>query len=243
MAVIPYSFGTPGNAPGSYGFGLRNTALDEIAAQGKAQGKLQDNELANRLALADRQNAADRDLAGLQADVSRRGQDLQFQASTAPVNFARERFNSVFPVIQSQLQANSQSGTAPPAATPPADLGPVYAPGQVDQQVNAARAGLAQQVATQQRQNAASAAGRGFGAASPLLAALDSNAAAKGMAAGADAEREIRFGAAGQEAEQRATAGQQATQRYQAELDAETRRRQVAASVQANLLNALSGLA
>ncbi|MFO0849267.1 MAG: hypothetical protein U0871_12035 [Gemmataceae bacterium] len=243
MAILPYSFGTPGNAPGSYGFGLTNTAIDEIAAQGKVQGRLQDNALANQLALADRQHAADRDVAGLQADVSRRGQDLQFQASTAPVNFARDRFNSVFPVIQAQLQANGQSGGSAPAATPPADLGPVYAPGQVDQQVNAARAGIDQQVATQQRQNAASAAGRGFGAASPLLAALNGNAAARGTAAGADAEREIRFGAAGQEAEQRATAGQQATQRYQAELDAESRRRQIAASVQANLLNALSGLA
>lgn len=243
MAVVPYSFGTPGNAPGSYGFGLTNTAPDEIAAQGKVQGQLQDNALANQLALADKQHTADRDLAGLQADVSRRGQDLPFQASTAPVNFARDRFNSVFPVIQAQLQANGQSGGPAPAAAPPAVLGPVYAPGAVDRQVNAARAGLDQQVATQQRQNAAGAAGRGFGAASPLLAALNAGAAAKGAAAGADAERQIRFDAAGAEAGQRATGAQLATQRYQAELDAETRRRQVAASVQANLLNALSGLA
>lgn len=123
-----------------------------------------------------------------------------FQLGMAPWNFKDKVFQTVSPLLTGLLGtgAGGQSplvgGQTTPA--PAIDANPIWNPQQVNQQVNATKAGNAASAATQQQQAARKTAGQGFGSRSPLLAALNSGIDQSRMAADADADREIRWGAA-----------------------------------------------
>jgi hypothetical protein len=251
MPLVPQPFGPNQGPLGSNGFVMRNTDLDNIYAQGKVQGDL----LKQQLDQKRDEDAAGNDLARRQqdlttlqnnvgADTTRRGQDLQFQLGMAPLDFAKQKFSTLLPMLQSQL-GSAGAGLVGGANTPqPAvTAGGVFTPDQIQQNVNAARAGVDQQTATSQRQNATKLAGQGFGGKSPLLAALNQQAANAGMIAGADQERQIRSGAAEQNATHQ-LAGQTLQEAQWKDFnDADIRRRQAAQQGQNSILSILASLA
>lgn len=180
----------------------------------------------------------------LGAETTRRGQDLQFQASMAPINWARERFNSVFPVFQQALEGGFGServgGTNTP--TPGITVGGVYSPQQIDQQVNAAKASSASDAATQKRMVEQQAGARGMSSRSPLVAALSGGIDAARMVGDADAERGIRFDAAGANAKQQLATETQRANVWAQNNQLDINRRQAIANQQNQLLAALAGI-
>jgi hypothetical protein len=110
MAVIPQSLGRYGGFAGTTGFQLQDTEQQNIAAQ----GKVQENLLRMQLDAKQREDGANNDLArrnqdlgvltnNIGADTTRRGQDLNFQLGMAPLDFAKQKFNTLLPMLQSQI--------------------------------------------------------------------------------------------------------------------------------------------
>lgn len=185
-------------------------------------------------------------LGNRQADVTSEGNKLQFQAQMAPIDWSKEKFGKVFPLVQGLLSGGGSQGQlvggAPrpqPAVTP----GGVYSDQETQQQVNAARAGIDQQAASQGRAAATRLAGQGFGGRSPLLAALQGQIQGQAMAAGADAERQTRLGAAEANAKQRLAAEDLMQQQWRDLEDSDIRRRQVTNNQTSALLSALANFA
>jgi hypothetical protein len=251
MAVLPQSLGRYGGFAGTTGFQLQDTEQQNIAAQ----GKVQENLLRMQLDAKQREDGANNDLArrnqdlgvlanNIGADTARHGQDLNFQLGMAPLDFAKQKYNTLLPMLQSQLGAQGAGlvggqNTPQPAVTP----GGVFTPDQIQQQVNASKASVDRQTATSQRGNATKLAGQGFSPKSPLLAALNQQAANAGMASGADQEREIRMGAAGQNAQHMLAGQNLAETQWRDFNDADIRRRQAAQQGQNSILSILASLA
>jgi hypothetical protein len=175
----------------------------------------------------------------LAAQTAQRGQDLSLQASLAPTNFARDKFNTILPLLQdgiSEYGSNGSNGRLVGGQNvAPQPMGaPVYSDGQVQQQVNAG---------TQMRDNSQSAAAHGFGPNSPLLMSLNNQVQGQAAATGADQERQTRFDAAGANAKQALgydTLGvQQANNANQNDIE----RRKVTGQNKSQLLAILAGLA
>lgn len=238
----------------------------------KGQLQLQDNQLQGQKDLAaqdqgftGQQNALSRALQeamqgrslgfqGEQAGLDRtQAKDLQSSAlanqlniARMPVDFAREKFNSVFPMVSGMLggggSLSASTGAVGPASVAQRGPGTVYNSGQIDQSVNAMKAGNAQGAATQQRQNATQNAAGGFGANSPLLQALNNQVAMGAMQANTTGERETRLGAATANAKQglaASTANNQARAAFeQNAIDA----RRTDVNARTSLLQALAGM-
>lgn len=117
-------------------------------------------------------------------------------------------------VLNLIMKQMGQGRGGPVGHQPTITPGAVWTPEQVQGQVNAARSGIDASTATQQRQAAQSTAGRGFGGSSPLLQALQSQIAGRGMASSADAERGIRWDAATGNAKHLLASQQAAEQQY-----------------------------
>lgn len=272
MAVIPRRLSPGiGMSRGYTGYELHDTEPQNIHARGQVEGGLLRQQLEARLREAqigagtdrhrvDASAAADRfaqlqgadtarrgqdvasQTAQLGADTARRGQDLSFQASMAPINWSRERFGQLFPLVQSELSGGVDRVGGASRPLPGVTVGGVWDDNQVQQQVNAARAGIDQRTAGRQQQAGRSAAGRGFSPSSPLLQALSTQIGNAGMAAGADAERGIRWDAAEGNARQRLSAEQLAQQQWSDYEDADIRRRQAATTRTGTLLQALAAM-
>ncbi len=137
------------------------------------------------------------------AATNREGNRLSYQASILPHNLKQGRFNAVFPLFQNALGGlqgaagggGGYSGGGAFGQQPNIDAGPVFSPGQVQQQVNAARSGNDAASAGRTRQMSTQLAGRGFGSGSPLAMALEQNLFGQNLAANAGNERDIRMGA------------------------------------------------
>ncbi len=184
----------------------------------------------------------------LAADTARRGQDLSLQASLAPTQFSRDKFNSILPLIQQGVSAYGSGGSNGQLVggtnVAPQHMGaPVYSNDQIQQQVNSGRSTTAQQAATQVRSNNQSAAGRGFGQNSPLLMALNNQVQGMASASGADQERQTRFDAAGANAKQALGYDQLSVQQAQNANQNDIDRRKVTGQNQSQLLAILAGLA
>lgn len=155
------------------------------------------------------------------------------------------RFNSIFPLLTGQFsRINSQMATAggQSGKSPEITVGGVLNPQQIQQQVNAMRAGNDQTGASQMAQQGRDTAGRGFGSRSPLLAALRGQTQANTLAENVGGEREIRLGAAQQNAghllgTQQAREGQFASRQRE-----DIERRKPYFSLQNTLLQSLAGL-
>ena len=100
-------------------------------------------------------------------------------------------FQSRMGQFQPNIETGLQQGPQPVIGT-----GPVLGSDQIQQQVNAMNAGIGQQVGGQQRNLMESLQGRGFGAASPLIASLQQQAASQGLGQSVAGERDIRQNAA-----------------------------------------------
>lgn len=182
-------------------------------------------------------------LGNRQADVAQEGNRLQYEASIAPINWQREKFGTVFPWVQNLvggLNGSNDRVGGTPRDLPGVTVGGVYSDQDTQQQVNAARAGIDQSAASQGQRAATKLAGQGFGPRSPLLAAMQQQIQGQAMATGADAEREIRHGAATENAKQRTSSEALAQQQWRDYEDSDIRRRQVAGNQTSALLSALA---
>lgn len=264
MAVIPVNMGGKPGDQSTYGYTMKNTALDEIGAQGYWNERLQKPQLENQLqregmqqdtarrgqdvtfANNAMQTKAQQDNAAMGDSTQRRGQDLNFQLGKMPFDWQRERFGQVFPLFQTALNNFGTGGTervgGANTPTPDVTVGGVLTPEQIAMQKNAAFAHNAGTAATQNRATASNAAARGMSSQSPLVQALMGQQNAARMVSDSDAARQIELDAAGANAKQRTTSEALREQTWQAENQLDINRRQAASQQQNALLAALAGV-
>lgn len=172
--------------------------------------------------------------AGAQEGLAKRGQDLNFQQAQLPWNFKQGVFDKTFPLLQGLISGGGGGGLnfgrvgGENTPLPQLPNSFVYSPQQIQQQVNAAHSTADTGAATQKQQIGEQMAGRGFSGRSPIAMALQQAADVTGRAQGADQERQIRFGAAGQNAQQALGVGQLAQTAWQGFNQADIARRQAA---------------
>lgn len=130
-----------------------------------------------------------------QQGAAQRANELQM--AQLPWDYKNKVFGAVSPLLQG-LMGTGQSGLVGGQNTPLPTItqGPVWSQQQIDQQVNAQKANNAQAANTQAKQAQQRVAASGFGANSPLLAALQGQAQMGRMAADATAQRETNWNAA-----------------------------------------------
>lgn len=214
------------------------TEGENISAQRNALEKLlAGNQLAFQSGQADKQRAYE----GEQRSADR---NAELTLGMAPINLKRDIFNQVSPLLTGLLGQNQGGGLVGGANTvqPSISRGPMFSDQQINQQVNAAKSGNAQMAETANQAAAKKTAGQGFGSRSPLLAALQGQTNAARMGADADAERDIRFGAAQKNADQTYRTDQLAEQQWNDLQDADIRRRQSNLNYTTSLAGILGGL-
>lgn len=249
--------------------GLINTGnLADIAAQ--SAGTLANTGLqgANTLANTGLLNEGNLDVtraqgqtqlgvAGIGADASKFGATTSANANMYGADQARiaagiapglqqARFNAVFPYLQSQIGQLGPGGALTPGGTSPPgqkiSTAPVYSNDMIQQQVNAQRASNDRGMAQQQLGAQTHASGAGFGANSPLVAALQQSAANANLGANTSNEREIRLGSAAANSKQ-VLAAQQAREVQRANISQEDiARRTPYIQQQTALMASLAGL-
>lgn len=164
-------------------------------------------------------------------------------AAMYPATLQQQRFQQVFPYLQSQLNGGNpyaQGGT--PGLGPNISAAPVLNSQQVQQQVNTQNAASDQSTAGQIKGYQNSAAGRGIGANSPLVQALSGQAQSANLAGKTANETQTRLGAAQQNSQQ-VLAGQTAQQgQYATQQQEEIARAAPYFQQQNILLQALAGL-
>lgn len=200
----------------SVGQGYDPSRSTAVNSEGVQLGLMQQQNLAKQLNFQGGQNNLDRLFQGTQNDANRafQGQQsqldrtfqggqndanraLQLQLGMAPIDFAKEKFNTVMPLIQGLLGGGGGGGGSSPGAlgafgaVPQVSAGGIYSSKDMQNQVNAQQAKNAQQETAQNRQASAETAGQGFGTRSPLLAALQQGFAMNRQAQDATASREI----------------------------------------------------
>lgn len=146
------------------------------------------------------------DFDRIEDDAKKKDLKAQLDASNLPHMLKQQRFDTVFPWLQGQLGSAfsgggmaSAGGQSPPS--PEITVGGVWNPQQVQQQVNAARAGNDQTTAKRVQSAGQDMASRGFGSSSPLLQALQGQAYAANLGTNTTNEREIRNNAGQQNAQ------------------------------------------
>lgn len=244
--MIGTGMGSLGN--GLYGMFNNNLGDAGVAGAGQRYGT-RDIQGERELANFGRQKKLQEDQNNQQA-MLQRGADtaanqraqVSANAATLPALLQQERFRSVFPFLQQQAGATfgQVGGTSQPL--PNITVGGVYSPQQTQEQVNAARAGNDRSTASTQLQTQQKLAGKGFGATSPLLQALQSQQQMAGMQANSEAERGIRFDAAGANAKQQLASEQARQAQWAQNEDIDVRRKQTQQQGYNALLSALTGL-
>lgn len=232
------------HATNEYGAGVRQESqfgrnLAQQASQfGQTMG-LQHEQLAQQGALAREGFQSSQAIARMNADASR-----------YPATLAQGRFNQIFPILSGAFGGTHGTGGGggvgtpggPTGTQPRIDANPIYNEQQIQQQVNSQRA--ANDTATQGRvrQNTQDLAGRGAGTQSPLLMALNQAAMGQNLQTNTANERDMRWNAAGGNA-QHVLAAQQAQEAQYANRQQEAIGRTQAANVARNsILSALAGL-
>ncbi len=183
----------------------------------------------------------------LAADQANAGADrnLQLQLGQLPWQYKDKVFGTISPLLQNLMGNQGPGGTVggQNPGVPQVDAGPIWSPQQVNQQVNSAKANNAQAADTQSKAAQTKLSAQGFGSKSPLLAALEGNIGQAKMGADADAERGIRWDAAGGNAGH-VLKGQMANQGAAIAFnDADIKRRQSNNQYTTSLLSVLGGLA
>lgn len=202
---------------------------------GRMQQQTADRNRAAQVGQAD----ADRLFGQARADQDRAA---QLTASLAPVNFKRDVFNQVSPLLSGLLTGSVERVGGQSADAPSITRGPVWTDQMIQEQVNSGQAANQASADTQNRGTEARLAGQGFGTRSPLLAALQGATNMQTAAANADLARDTRWDAAQGNADQTYRTDQLATQQWQLAQDQDIARRQMQNTYSANLASVLAGL-
>lgn len=185
------------------------------------------------------QQTADRDFQGGQAEANRQNALAQ---TMAPINFKRDVFNQVSPLLSGLMTGDTQRVGGQSSAAPGITRGPVWTDQQIQEQVNAGQAANQASADTQNRGTAARMAGQGFGSRSPLLAALQGGTNMQTAAANADLARTTRWDAAQGNADQTYRTDQLGQQAWNLAEQQDIARRQMQQSYTTNLASVLAGL-
>lgn len=152
--------------------------------------------------LGDQSNATQMHGIDAQAATARQGNMLQYKASILPANLRQSRFRTLLPYLDQAMSGMGQGlnggygGAGQRGEQPEINAAPVLTANQMQQQVNAQRAGNDASMAGRVQQMNAGLAGRGFGSNSPLAQALMANFAGQNMATNTANERETRLSGA-----------------------------------------------
>lgn len=245
-AMIPFWRAGQGNDPARFAM-MPSEGLQTTREQIKGQQVLQ----GNQLGFQGQQAGLDRAFQGAQGDASRAN---QMSIANLPYAFKNRVFDTVSPLLSGLMNGQGSAfsfgqvgGTNTPQ--PQITAAPVYTDQQTNQQVNNQQSQNASKAAAQMRTNSTGLAGQGWGANSPLLAALNSGVQNQLMASNATAARETPFMAAQANAKQ-LLAGQQAQESQWGDLqqaDIARRQQQLQAQSQAqnyttSLISALAGM-
>lgn len=179
--------------------------------------------------------------AMLDPDVKR-----QAEASELPARLAQQRFNQIFPMLQSHLgqaQAGFQTPGGSSGPSPEITVGPMWNPQQIQRQVNASRAANDQATAGRMQQAQRKVGASGFGSNSPLAMALQGNLQNQNLAANTANERETRMRAASENANQIFRTQMGREQQFAARQGEDIERRKPYFSTFNSLLSALAGMA
>ncbi|NJL70224.1 MAG: hypothetical protein HC888_00825 [Candidatus Competibacteraceae bacterium] len=161
----------------------------------------------------------------------------------APEIFRQDRFNSLLPLLTGGNGASTFDRVGGDVAPlPEISVGPVWTQQQTNEQVNAGKAANTQGAQTQMQQQQRSAAAKGFGGNSPLLAALQNQTQTATQAANSDLERQIRFDTAEGNAQQLLRTQQARQGQWKDREESDIARRQLQESSRNSLLSVLAGL-
>ncbi len=178
------------------------------------------------------------------AATSRADQDraTSLQLGMAPINFKRDVFNQVSPLLSGLLTGGVERVGGASAAAPGITRGPVWTDQMVTEQVNAGQAANQAAGDTQNRAAETRMAGQGFGTRSPLLAALQGATNMQTASANADVARETKWDAAQGNADQTYRTDQLALQSWNQQEQQDIARRQMQNTYSQSLASVLAAL-
>lgn len=184
------------------------------------------------------------------ANASRYGADRQYGAAALAESGRNRRFDSRMALLNEYIprafglveNAGPFDPSTPPAGQPPISGSPALTPQQIAAQRSNIFASNAQQAAGQQMAAANSAAGRGLGAQSPLIQALNASFSNQALARSGDQSLQWELGASQQNADHRLAASIAQEQQFAARRNEALTAQQNAMNYQTNLLQALAGM-
>src|SRR5262245_962930 len=210
----------------------------EAEAQRRFQSGMFGQEANLRRELAEKQFGYQSSLAG-QEDANRIAvANIAAEASKYPHLLRQQRWNTLFPYMQRDLQ-EAQSGQAfaaygglkgDPGPRPYISDAPVYSDQMIQERVNAQRSASDAALQSRQAQTARQMAGRGYGARSPLAMALSEAAYGQNLAGNTAAEQQMRLEAAKANAEQVLKAQGLRSEAYTQDVQADVERKKTLAS-------------
>ena len=160
----------------------------------------------------------------------------------APIDFKREVFGQVSPLLTGLLTGSTERVGGQSGAAPAVARGPIWTDQMIGEQINAGRGANLAAADTQNRAAATKMAGQGFGTRSPLLAALQGATNMQAAAANSDLARETRWDAAQGNADQTYRTDQLAVQAWNQAEQQDIQRRQMQTTYAGNLASVLAGL-
>lgn len=223
---------------GSQGNPVAPTAVD---SEGIALQKMRQPLEERALDIKVQGDTADRNFQAAQRDADRNN---ALQQTMAPINFKRDVFNQVSPLLTGLMGQQNENGVVGGASAIAPDItrGPIWSGQQIQEQVNAGKSANAANADTQTRSNERRMAGSGFGSRSPLLAALNSSVGMQRAGADADVDRNTRWGAAQGNADSTFRTDQLATQQWSEAQNQDIARRQARNQYTSSLASVLASL-
>lgn len=161
------------------------------------------------------------------------------------LDWQKQKMGTLLPYLNNLMGMGQASMTPGPAAggtQPRIGGGPLWTQQQINQNINANRAGVDQQVATQNRSMQNSVASRGFGTRSPLASALSNQMQLGGMAQKADYARQFQGQARQDNLRYALDVGKAQENQFASRQKEANDRRQIQANQTSSLIGALGGL-
>lgn len=214
-------------------------APTQIDTEGVVLGRMQQETAERNRDVQAQQANADRLAATARADQDRA---VQLQLGMAPINLKRDIFGQVSPLLTGLMSGTTERVGGQSEAAPSITRGPVWTADQIQQQVNAGQSANLAAADTQNRAAATKMAGQGFGARSPLLAALQGATNMQAQAANTDTDRQTRWDAAQGNADSTYRTDQLATQAWNQAQEQDIARRQMQTTYAGNLASVLASL-
>lgn len=188
-------------------------------------------------------------LSGTEAQVGGQEDVARQQAATAAAALGQKgsEFNQAFGLLSNSLPGSGSAsasgfGGNPTSAQPTNNTGGIWSPQQINAQIAQSNAQGIQGAQAQQRQNANQMAGQGFGAGSPALQQMNSNAMSQAIASNASNANNLRYTSAQGNAQQQLAGQTQAQTAWSQAQQQDIARKALNEQYSASLAGAIAGL-